>query len=285
MPDTLNQAPSTNFALLLEFLWGEGGTAHAARYTNWSDAVVAGGNTYTTTPGGSLPNIETRIEVQPSKQTGVVKDEPWTLTMVPVPPLTFLLRNSVWAPVTCTISEVDPTAVTPTPTVLWTGMVSQTWKNPKGSPGCVRAEVSGFRSRIQYPLGPESKTDCIRTFGDAWCGVNLAPIQQTAEITALAGKVLSAPSLTIPGGKPPTWWTLGRVEYDGLSITIVDSGAGVSSLRLLQNPPPEWVGVTATFTPGCNKTLRGGCAVHDNVPRFFGIGIRKPSTSPLLWPR
>lgn len=285
MSDLLNQSPAIGYAMLLEFIWGESG-AHVARYTTWSQAIIIGGHTYAVVDAFG-EKLETRLKVEPGTQTGAVRDEPWTVTMMPVAPLTYLARDSIWAPVTCTISEVDPTAISPTPTVLWTGVVSQVWKNPREAPGTIKAEIAGWRVSIQYPLGVESKTGCSRTFGDQWCGFDLSTVAQAAVVTSLSGKILGATSLTIPGGKPSNYWTLGKAYFDGLAITIIDGSAGVSSLRMLQKPPPEWMGATLTFTPGCDKTYASptGCIGFANTDRFFGVGADKPSGSPLMFPR
>lgn len=285
MSDTLNQSSATAYCLLLRFVWGESG-AHTALYTNWTDDVIVDSDTYLTVDAlGS--KIETRLAVTSAAQTGTVKTEPWTALMVPVEPLIYLIRDSAFAPVTCTISEVDPTDPSPVPTILWSGPVTQTWNNPREAPGTIKFEIADPRLFIQYPLGVESKTTCARTFGDVWCGVDLAPLKQSATITAISGNLISASSLSIPGGKPDNYFSAGVVNYDGLSISIVDGSAGVSSLRLLQKPPPEWTGVTAVFTPGCSKTYTGprSCTAWENTARFFGVGIRKPSASPLLFPR
>lgn len=281
MSDTTNQQSAGGYAILIEFLWG---TGSAARYTSWTDPIVANGNTFNTVVEGG-PNIETRIQVNAAAQTGKIVDEPWQIIMPPVTPLVQLTRQSAFALVTCNIYECDPTAETIAPTLMWAGNVTQVWLNAREVPGFIKAEIAGWRWLIRYPMGTESKTACSRTFGDTLCGFNKASVQQTAVISSISAHVISAPTLSIPSGKPANYFSFGTVTYDGLSISIIDGSAGVSSLRLLQVPPPEWAGVTATFTPGCDKSIKTCTNVWGNQLRFFGIGLSNPSDSPYIGPR
>ncbi len=135
MGDLVNQQSAGSYAILLEFTWG---SSNSARYTNWTDDVTIGGNTFHATVDGG-PNIETRIEVTPQAQTGQVKDEPWQILMPAVPPLSQLVRKCAFALVTCNIYETDPTAETPVATKLWAGHITNVWKNPKEAPGMIKA--------------------------------------------------------------------------------------------------------------------------------------------------
>jgi hypothetical protein len=274
MTDTLNQNSTANFAYLLDFVWGESG-AHTAYYTSWDSPVVVGSITYGADP-------QTRLSVDPGKQTGVVKDEPWTLTLPPLAPLTSLVRPYAFAPVTCRIWEVDPTQSSPAPMLMWEGLVSKVINNPGDARGCIRAEISGYRAFLQYPLGLESKTGCINVLGDGRvCLADLGALQQTVAITSIAGKTLLASALTIPGGMPATYWTFGKISYDGLTIGIAD-GSASPSLKLLLFPPPEWVGVNAVFTPGCDRTYATCGTVWGQTARFMGLGLRSPSYNPIV---
>ena len=293
MSDTLNQQAAGHHAILVQFAWG----SHTVCYTSWTDDLVIFGVTYRATSmdlaaltalglpfAPAQPAIETRVKVEPSKQTGAVSDEPWNVTMPRVAPLTLLDRDAIFTSTLCIISEVDPTELTNPATVLWEGVVTQTIGDPQETPGMIKFEVSGKRVSVQYPLGVESKTTCSRTFGDRWCGVNLSLYQQTTTITAVTANLIVAPGLTIPSGKPSSWWTYGWVTYDYLSISIIDGSGVGAGLKLLQRVPPEWTGVSAVFTPGCAKTL-AACDTFNNRARFFGIGLMTPSASPSITPR
>lgn len=285
MSDTLNQSSAISHALLIDFVWGDS-DAHATHYTSWSEAITIGGTVYDIVdPLGT--KIETRIKLEPGNQTGGVSDEPWNFTMVPVEPLNYLVRTSTFAQVKCTISEVDPTSETLTPIVLWSGYVSQVWNNPKDANGAIKAEIAGWRSLIQYPLGVEAKTACSRTFCDQWCGVDPGPIEQTGTVASITGKIMAITGISIPGGKPAGYWSMGHVRFDGLSITILDGSAGVSALQMLEQPPTEWVGQTVTCRPGCTKDYASqtGCTGWANTARFAGFGADKPSGSPIIYPR
>jgi hypothetical protein len=276
MSDTTNQQSAGGYALLARFAWGNGGDA---AYTTWSEPITVAGITYVPEP---------RLEAEAAKQTGAVKDEPWTVTMpAGNAPFASLARPSAYPVVTCVLTEIDPTATVQSPVVLWQGQVTQVWYSLRDKPGCARVEVGGVRTQIQWPLGIESKSQCSRVFGDPWCGVNLAAVNQSATITAVSGRLLSAPSLTIPSGRPANYWSFGRVLVNGLSLGIVDGSGGVGSLYMGQQPPPEWVGATGLFYPGCDKSFGGsiGCTGWGNTARHFGIGAVKPSGSPVLTPR
>jgi hypothetical protein len=273
MADALNQNSTANFAYLLDFLWGES-NAHTAYYTSWDSPVTVGSITYGCDP-------QTRVEVQPGKQTGIVRDEPWMVTLPPLAPLTSLARPFAFAPVTSRIWEVDPTAGTPAPTLMWQGIISKVIVNPRGKPGCIQYQLSGNRVNIQFPMSIEAKTGCTWVFGDPrTCQKDLSTIQQSAVITSLSGKTLAASSLTIPGGMPATWWTAGKIYIDGLTIAILD-GSGFPNLSLLLAPPPEWNGATAVFTPGCDRTIET-CRVMGRETSFMGLGIRSPSFNPIV---
>ena len=101
------------------------------------------------------------------------------------------------------------------------------------------------------------------------------------------GKLISAPGLTIPSGRPANYWSNGKVVVNGLAIGIVNGSGGVSALKLFQIPPPEWVGYEALFYPGCDKSFTGaiGCTGWANTARWFGIGNVTPAGSPVLTPR
>ncbi len=280
--DLMNSQAAGSYAILIDFSWGENG-AHTRHYTNWSDPITIGGVTYAVQTS-SGPNIETRISVEAENQTGLVQDEPWSLLMPAVEPLNFLARPSVWPPVTCVVSEVDPTSTgVLAPTVMWAGTVTTVTSNLKEAPGSVRAVISGKRVRVQYPLGIESKSACSRTFGDRGCGVDVGALEQTATITGIAGRIISAPGLTTPGRAD--YWSAGIVSVDGLRVGIIDGSLGVGSLKLLQVPPVEWIGVAAVFRPGCNKGITQCTSDWNNAPRFFGLGRQKPSGAPYIGPR
>jgi hypothetical protein len=273
MPDTLNQNSTANYAILLDFLWGAS-NAHMAFYTSWDSPITANGNTYSAAPQG-------RVKVVAGKQTGTVRDEPWTVTLPPLTPLSQLARPYTFAPVTCNIWEMDPVAGS-TPVLMWSGTISKTLLNPSDAPGCIKAEVSGFRAFIQYPMGVERKSGCAWTLGDPFtCKANISAKQQTATISSVTNRTISAP-VTIPGGMPTSYWTAGKVDYDGLAIGIIDGSAGGSALKLIRPPPPEWVGASAVFTPGCDKTVFTCDAVWANLARFYGLAIQSPSFNPLI---
>ena len=289
---TDSQQPAGSHAWLVAFDWGALSTDNAA-YTSWTDTVTVdpyGGLnpvTFRAVDPVTVQDVNTRLKVEPGNQTGTTKDEPWVVTMPRVTPLNLVARTTTFNQVNVRIWECDPTAEKIVPVLMWQGYIGGEldWDGPD-LPSLIKFPVAGWKSRIAYPMGVESKTHCSRIFGDAWCGVAVSNYTTAAVITSVVGRVVTIPTLTVPPGKPSAYWTNGSVLVDGLAIKIYD-GTAAGGYKLVQYPPPEWAGQTAVCSPGCDhlRDSPTGCTGWANRPRFFGLGGVKPTASPVIGPR
>jgi outer membrane protein assembly factor BamB len=73
----------------------------------------------------------------------------------------------------------------------------------------------------------------------------------------------------------------GYVEKDGVRILIRETVG--NEIRLIRPIPPEWtVGSELKLVPGCNKTLCDCFYKWNNLTNFHGLGIKMPSSNPLV---
>jgi hypothetical protein len=283
MSNPLYTSAASKWAALVEFKWGE---ANVSRYTTWDEDLT--GYTADTDDGGQDWQSEPALEVQPADNDGSVTDKPWLVRMPPkraldgaaLLPGAHLVRPYKHARVYARIWETDPTVSDGSRAVLlWRGFVTVARSNPTGHSGLVELEVSGWRALIQYPLGFEVKAQCVNVFGESPCCYPVAAVRQVAEINSVGdgGMSIVAPTVTTPVGRT-TYWQMGTVTVDGLSIDIL-ADAGSGTFKLLSPAPPEWAGATGTFTPGCVQTLTA-CREWGNEQRFNGLGIQSPTRQP-----
>lgn len=265
-----DQVSAQKYTILVTFQWGQ--TPSIARYCRWTNDITVGGATYLS---------EMTLDVKPGENHGGVEDKPWTVTMPARLPLDKLIRPYVWAPVTCTVEEMDPGDDT-SRRVIWRGNVSKTIKNAAGFKRLVRAEVSGFKSLLQYPLGIQANQTCAWNLGDKNCCVNLTDKRVEATIESIEnGTTLIVPTIAVPPGDA-NYWSFGEARIDGLGVTILDGSQGSGKLVLLELPPPEWIGSLALFTPGCDKLIPTCRKRWNNEQRFGGFGVSIPDYNPLI---
>lgn len=265
----LDTSPYSRYAIAVKIEWG---VSSVARYARWSSAFTVDGVTYT-----PAPELEARTS---APQSGGTKDVSWIVKMGLRDPVDKMVRPYEHSDVRITIYEMDPYETAVPPVILFTGIVSKLVRKRATFSKMVELEVSGWKAQLQYPLGIAIDTDCAWAFADKNCCFNLAGATVTQTITAITRmSIISAPSLTIPRDN---YYTMGTVTVNGLAITILDIPASdPTGILLMQAPPPEWVGATAAFAPGCDGKV-GTCRLHNNEQRFGGAGIRIPDYNPML---
>lgn len=266
MPVNIDTAPALEHCWTVRFHWGAAPTI--LRYAKWEQDLVLDGDTYFSA---------NEIEVRGDKQHGGVRDAPWYVKIRnDRPPLDKLLRRYAHAKVWCTISDADPSDPLTKPRPRWFGRVASAKNNLGGVKGVCELKIIGVKSLLEVEMGVPISADCPKVFGSTWCGKDLVPLRQTGTIASITNFLtINASGLTQPRSN---YWTKGWVEIDGLAIKIED-GTNMAAMLLEDEPPPEWVGQQATFTPGCMNTP-AACAEWDNTGSFGGIGIKLPVVNP-----
>lgn len=115
-------------------------------------------------------------------------------------------------------------------------------------------------------------SNCRYDLGDARCGVNIAALSKAFTVAGVADSQSFATSLTDADGA----FDSGLITFDsglnaGLAIEVqsyVHASGGV--VLRLATPFALAVGDTGTAYPGCDKTLKGGCALYANQINFGG---------------
>lgn len=128
---------------------------------------------------------------------------------------------------------------------------------------------------------------CRYDFGDALCGVDIAPTTDMPHVHEVID--LQSFRCTTDETSPPGYYANGSALFvggrlDGLAFEIADgprfAGDATHGLITLKVPMPvapesELVdgtghGASVTLYGGCDKTVTGGCTYWANVPRFGG---------------
>lgn len=261
---------SNNYCVLVRMTWG---ASNVATYTSWTSDVVYYGETYLSEPS---------IAVTSNAQTANLKDVPMLVTCLPRTPLDKMTRIFPHATVTCEIWEGNPTTESVIDfSPLWAGRVTKVTKNASGFKGLVRAEISGWRSLIQYPLGIQARSTCVWSLGDSNCCVNRAARDATVTILSVVGNEVTVSGVpSLPAGQTNSYYGQGFMRIDKLSISIREyQGSGVFAMTQLV--PPEWASQDALLGPGCDKSAYTCKHRFNNLQRFGGFGIRMPARNPL----
>lgn len=254
-------------AALVRFNWGLG---HVTRYTTWDEDITLGDT--------SVWTSEPRMEVNPQKVDGSIRDIPWRVRMIARAPIDKLLRPFAHPPVTCWIGVVDLADLTTTK-AKWAGPVTKTVSAPDGLAGVVDVEVSGWKSLIQYPTGMEVSERCGNVFGLSPCEFDIAARRRSGTVTAVSGYTVTfSGDVSIPAGFT-AYWESGSMRFDGLDLKIL--GRSDHAFRLDKLPPPEWLGQTVEIEPGCMKLIKN-CRERAQEHHFNGTGIATPAYDPTI---
>jgi uncharacterized phage protein (TIGR02218 family) len=180
---------------------------------------------------------------------------------------------------------------------LFDGAVAEAWLVPwsgfaiprrllKGSFGAIEQGETGFKVEMlgdgaklmQTPLIRLVQPGCRWRFGDAFCGVDLAPVTVTGTVDSGDGQraFVDAARVEIAG-----YWRRGRVTFtsgsnEGVSAEIRDHRDGGAIDLWPRLPFGISEGDTYSMTPGCSnlKTPDGGCngcEAWDNLRRYGGF--------------
>lgn len=271
MSNLIDTSPTLPLATLVEFSWGL--TPTRARYTTWSSNLTVAGNIYT-----SLPTLF----VDYGDQHGGTQDVPAMLTMprdlAPCP--SFL--PGMFTPTHVRCWEVDP-ADHSTLRETWGGRVAIARFNPAGKTSLCELTIRGRKAALDRRVGLQILRKCGHQFGDPrTCERDMTGLVLTATISAVSRRSITTADAAITS-KPAFYWQLGHVSVDGFAIGVHYWLSG-GVFQLVRDPPPSWVGASALWTPGCDKTLDGanGCRFWGQEHRFNGIGLRMPRRNPIF---
>jgi uncharacterized phage protein (TIGR02218 family) len=135
------------------------------------------------------------------------------------------------------------------------------------------AELRGMTQRLQMTVGEVYAPDCAADLGDARCGVEVAALEESGAVAAVASATVFATSLLQATG----WYDGGELRWTGganadqtVAVRSWDATTGTLTLFL---PALYAMEVDDTFTirPGCDKTFATCKAKFDNAVNFRGF--------------
>lgn len=135
-------------------------------------------------------------------------------------------------------------------------------------------QTMGLTDRYKRRRGKVTEFMCPHEYGDANCGVDLAPFTHAVTITATAAENRV---LTISGtSQTPPYFANGKITFtngvnEGVTIRVVAQPTA-TSIRLLNAPPMAIAaGTTATLVRGCPKVPDYCDGEHSNIERYGGF--------------
>ena len=266
MPNDLLEAPAKQHATLYLVQWH----LAVARYTDWTEDVVSGGDTFTSEP---------RIGIRLPRESGGVNERPATLTWPStLAPADTLSAQSVHAEVSVLVTEVLP-GDDSTLATLYMGWVTRARKGQRGNKNLVSLQLQSIKDRLRSPLGIPASRTCAWRFGDANCQKLVVPdLQETGTIDTLTDDVATISGLTyaVEG-----YWLRGYLEFNGERISIRRYDTP-DVFYLARRPPVNWLGASVTCTPGCDKTVSTCKERWANLENFGGLGFKMPPRHPII---
>ena len=270
---------------LVKFDYDDTGTPASVLYNNGPTAVTASGiGTF-----ASLPEMS----VEMPKIDGLIEDNPAQIYMRSVAPLDVPASGEPFPVVTATIYLADPTDVSNTIEVIFSGTVTKLLDNADGVPGVLRAYVSGWRNYTKDRIfGLSATTSCLWSFGDRSCGKDSSAFNTTGIITDI-WKSYAVTDIDYDAIATVAY-SRGHLRRGGLYLMIREATYAVPSdpffpgtlptykiiFKLNRKAPQRWLNQQANVLPGCVKTI-DACRFWNNEERFGGCGIAIPATNPL----
>jgi uncharacterized phage protein (TIGR02218 family) len=241
------------------------------RFTDLTQDIVVGGNTYIADPGISISALAATSQGGQNAQIDVVLGvSAITEGMIRRGQLdnaTFTLRAVHWPnPSLGTIS-------------LFVGSLADIeWHDRDKATITVR---SGLAAKSGSTAGEVYSRTCRANLGDSRCKVNLPALSTSGSVTVVSasGLILTVPALAAIA---TNYFALGVVEWTaGDNLGLIDeisasvTGTGVVTLAL---PPrfPVVVGNVGTFRPGCNKEAVICNSKFGNLLNFRGEPYAPP---------
>jgi hypothetical protein len=169
--------------------------------------------------------------------------------------------------------------------MLFSGRLSVATRNPSGRQDIVKLQLATLKAETKRKVGLIVDSKCQWTFGDAkTCTKNLTPLHETGAITAFTRNVLTITGLS---SHIDRYWQKGRIEHDGVSLTIRGWTSG-TTFKVNKLLPKEWEetittygSISVTVIPGCDKLYDTCNTGWSNAVNFRGSGFAIPVYNPL----
>lgn len=268
--------------MIVSFRYGDPIASTFSRYTDYTDDVIVGADTFT-----AVPSIAAKIP----PYTGGFNEQELVLEL-PVDAFTGRISNGEpFSPIDVTVVEtleVPSLALTGQHLdTLFKGRVVKAVRNYNKQRGVVGVFAANWKSRIKVALGMPCLNECIWTYGDPKT-CQAIPVSVAGQVTAILDNRLT---IWKPGAVGPLdpvvdrFWHRGRIVRDGLSLDVKDwSNAVVENpdhFYLDDYAPADWLNQAVTVVEGCSKLI-GACRGKSNEARFMGAGIAIPARNPVL---
>ena len=263
----LVEKPAKQHATLFLMSWHN----TVARYTDWTEDVVSGGQTYISDP---------RIGIKLPTESGGVQERPavlaWPSTVAPADTL---IAQTVHAQVSVLVTELIPGDDT-TLATLYNGWVNRARRGRRGDKNVASLQLNSIKGLLRSPLGIPAMRTCGWRFGDANCQKVVVPdLQESGTIATLTDDVVTVTGLTTTA--TAGYWFRGYLEVDGERINIRRFDTP-NVFYLSRRPPLDWNGAAVTATPGCDKTLSTCIERWDNGEHFAALGFKMPPRHPII---
>lgn len=260
--------------VLVRFTYGDPDDPDYIAFTNWT-SDIPGSPVYT-----SMPTMELTIP----ENNGILDDRPLDISL----PMTnswfaALVNGEPKSPTYVVAEEItkpDAGGDTSSKRIFYRGELVRTIKNHQGRSNNSLARFSSIKGRLDIPLGVPANHHCAWTLFGPGCQLPSAGFSDSLTIDTIDGKVLTTTTSSARTGK---FFHRGYIEYEGVRIGIRDwDDSDPDTFYLLKLPPASWVGKTATFWAGCDKTLTT-CKDRFNWESYFGgMGYAIPAYNPLI---
>ncbi len=141
------------------------------------------------------------------------------------------------------------------------------------------AQISGIPYWLRFNVGRTHTRTCDADLGDARCGVDVTPLQQSGSVTVVLEDRIEF-EISLPIGQSDGFFDDGEVVWQsGPNLGLLSQVRSYEDLtprkmRLyLRTPFPVVVGDTFLLTPGCNKLGRTGDCKNkfNNLVNFRGF--------------
>ena len=242
-----------------------------ARFTDWTEDIVSGGQTYLSDP---------RIGIKLPTESGGVQERPATLALPStVAPADTLIAQTVHAQVSVLVTELIPGDDT-TLATLYSGWVNRARRGRRGDKNVASLQLNSIKGLLRSPLGIPAMRTCGWRFGDANCQKVVVPdLQESGTIATLTDDAVTITGLTTTA--TAGYWFRGYLEVDGERINIRRYDTP-NVFYLSRRPPPDWNGAAVVATPGCDKTLSTCIERWDNGEHFTALGFKMPPRHPII---
>lgn len=277
---TLETAPGASYAVLITLTWsnlpvsGPDPESTVVRYTNWTEEVEVGEDTFLSVPD---------MEVDLGEIHGGTEDKPGKLVISrQFPPFNVFPNGKTHPKVHIKVEQCDPLDPEATRRQLFWGHLGAIQVNPGGRASLVSCRLNGIKAELkQIKLGIPAATTCQWVFGGTACGYDKDATKVVGTILSVGSPLrVSVQMSTGSGTTPNSNFKRGTLKVGGMSLPVRRSYD--DSYLDLSRVPPEWiVGLPFELFEGCDKQY-STCTMYGRQSRFMGPGIRIPARQPLF---